>query len=110
MTEDKYNLDTINERVGHELIKRRGDSFDIGEITESPQEQDIIVRVLQNPRQLADMLNVTEEQANNISAVITGAGAGLASKYLGKHFGNAVAGGFGGFLAGLVAEKIMGKR
>jgi len=40
---------------------------------------------------------------------ITGAGAGLAAKYLGKHFGNAVAGGFGGFLAGLVAEKIIGK-
>ena len=91
------------------ITRRRGDSFDIGELVESPQERDIIVRVLENPDRLAEMLNITETQAGNISAAITGAGAGLASKYLGKHFGNAVAGGFGGFLAGLIAEKMLGK-
>ena len=106
-----------NEEVSHALqvlrehgVQRRGDSFDIGDITEAPVEQDAIIRIMQNPGQLQDILNITESQAENISATITGVGSGLAAKYLGKHFGNAVAGGFGGFLAGLVAEKVMGKR
>ena len=108
MTEEK-DLDIVREQVGRELARRRGDSFDIGEFAEPSQEQDLIVRIMQDPSQLQNLLNITEGQAENITAAITGAGAGLASKYLGKHFGNAVAGGFGGFLAGLVAEKIMGK-
>ena len=108
MNEEKY-LDTVREQTSHDLAKRRGDSFDIGEFSESPQERDMIVRIMQNPNQLRELLNITEEQADNISAAITGAGAGIAAKYLGKHFGGAVAGGFGGFLAGMIAEKIVGK-
>ena len=106
MTEDRY-LDTKQE-VSRELARRRGDSFDIGEYTE-PQQQDMIVQIMQNPRQLADMLSITEEQAVNIRAAITGAGAGLSSKYLAKHFGDAVAGAFGGFVGGLISHKIFNK-
>ena len=104
--EDDSSLDVIRTRE----LQVRGDSFDIGDKSEGPmQEQDIIVRIMQNPSQLQDLLNVSDEQAGNISSAITGIGAGLAAKYLGKHCGGAVAGGFGGFLAGMIAEKIIGK-
>ena len=108
MVEDRYDLDAIREKVGHELV-RRGDSFDIGELAKSSQEQDIIVKIMQNPSQLQELLNIDEAQAENIKAVLTGAGAGLASKYLAKHFGDAVAGGFGGFVGGIIAQKLLGK-
>ena len=108
MTEDRYNLDTIREKVGHELV-RRGDSFDIGEITESPQEQDIFIKVMQNPQQLANMLGLDEKQAENLRAAITGAGAGLSSKFLANAFGDEIAGAVGGFLGGYIAKRVIGK-
>ena len=104
-----YDLDIV-EPTKHELV-RRGDSFDIGSTDRSistvPQE-DILIRIVQNPSQLQELLGLTEQQTENIRAVLIGAGAGAASKYLGKHFGHAVAGGFGGFVSGLIADKIMG--
>jgi len=103
---EERHLDT---RVDRELV-RRGDSFDIGELTESPEEQDTLIRIVQNPQQLQELLNIDEAQAENIRAVLTGAGAGLAHKYLSKHFGDAVAGGFGGFIGGLIANKVLGGR
>ena len=106
MEENRY-LGSVKE--GQELVSRRGDSFDIGSLAESSQEQDIIVKALQNPGQLQDLLNIDETQLENIKAVLTGAGAGLASKYLARHFGSAIAGGFGGFVGGLIAEKLLGK-
>lgn len=106
MNEDRYDLDTTKEKTG-ELVRRRGDGFDIGELV--PQEQDMIVKIMQNPQQLQDLLNLNEKQAENIKALVTGAGAGIASKYLAKHFGDAVAGGFGGFVGGLIANKLLGK-
>ena len=109
MSENRYILDTSKEKVGHDLV-RRGDSFDIGEVAESSQEQDMIVRIIQNPRQLSELLNISEAQANNIKAAITGAGAGLSSKYLSKHFGDAVAGAFGGLVGGIIAHKLLGKK
>jgi len=94
------------------LVQRRGDSFDIGEYL--PQNvpnvpQDDVFRIIQNPEQLQDLLNINEEQAANIRAVITGAGAGLAHKYLSKPFGDAVAGGLGGLIGGIIASKLLRK-
>ena len=85
-----------------------GDSFDIGStsLTKHPD----IITILQNPTQLAGILDINEEQANNIRALIVGGGAGLSSKYLSKTFGSAVAGAFGGLIAGLLAEKIFKPR
>ena len=108
MNEEKY-LDTVREQTSHDLAKRRGDSFDIGEFSESPQERDMIVRIMQNPRQLADMLNLDEKQADNLRAAITGAGAGLSSKFLANAFGDEIAGAVGGFLGGYIARRIIGK-
>ena len=107
MSEERYDLDTVRENISRELVRRRGDSFDIGELTQGPQEQDMIVRIMQNPTQLQDLLNINEEQAENIRAVLVGAGAGVSTKYLSKHFGSSVAGAFGAFLSGIIADKIM---
>ena len=104
--ENRY--DTAKD-ISRELAKRRGDSFDIGELTESPTEQDMIVRIMQNPRQLADMLNLSEKQAENTRAAITAAGAGLSSKFLSQHFGDEIAGAIGGFLGGYISKRIIGK-
>jgi len=91
-----------------QLAVRRGDSFDIGEtkaVTASPD----IINIIQNPDQLSQILGVNEEQAQNIKAVIVGGGAGLSVKYLSKYFGSPVAGAFGGFLTGLIADKLFKK-
>ena len=94
---------------GKEIITRRGDSFDIGNIVTTPQEKDIITRALQNPEQLAEMLNLDEAQARNVKSIITGAGAGLSSKFLSSTFGDEIAGAFGGFLGAYVARRLIGK-
>ena len=104
--DNPYELEVV-EPVKHELITR-GDSFDIGSTDRPVSQEDILVRIVQNPNQLQELLGLTEQQTENIRAVLIGAGAGAASKYLGKHFGHAVAGGFGGFISGLIADKIMG--
>jgi len=91
---------------------RRGDSFDIGgggqQGSQAITNPDII-NILQNPNQLAQMLNITEEQAENIRAAIVAGGAGLSSKFLSKHFGSSVAGAIGGFLGGFIADKLFKK-
>lgn len=89
------------------VVTSRGDSFDLGssnpaQITQSPE----IIRVLQDPSQLAALLGVSVAQAENIRAVLVGGGAALSTKYLSKHFGSAVAGALGGFMAGLIADKV----
>ena len=106
---DNYALDTDEEQnTIQAIVKHRGDSFDIGStsLTKHPD----IITILQNPTQLAGILDINEEQANNIRALIVGGGAGLSSKYLSKTFGSAVAGAFGGLVAGLLAEKIFKPR
>lgn len=108
---DNYVLDPNSEE--HQLVKNRGDSFDIGNIvTRSPTtnpniSSPEIIRVLQNPDQLAALLGVSVAQAENIKAMLVGGGAALSTKYLSKHFGSAVAGALGGFLAGMIADKVI---
>ena len=104
---EERNLD--RQEMGQEVIRRRGDSFDIGETAETPTERDMIVRIMENPRQLAEMLNLDEKQADNVRAAITGAGAGLSSKFLSQTFGDEIAGAVGGFLGGWVAKRLIGK-
>jgi len=90
-------------------IVSRGDSFDIGSREVMVREPEVI-RIIQNPGQLAELLNIDMEQANNIKALITGGGAGMSAKYLSKYFGSSVSGAFGGFIAGIIADKIFGNR
>jgi len=89
-------------------VVKRGDSFDIGEVGQGQQE--IISAVIQNPEKLAELLNLTEEQANNIRSLITGAGAGLSSKFLATALGEEIAGALGGFIGGFVAKRVIGRK
>ena len=100
-----YNEQDIQQRT--EIVSRRGDSFDIGHDSHALVPHDQIIRILQNPKQLADMLNLSEAQAENLKAAITGAGAGLSSKILSQHFGDEIAGMIGGFLGGYVAKRFI---
>ena len=88
-------------------IIRRGDSFDIGtDIVKQPE----VLNILQNPGQLENLLDLTESQAENLRAVITGGGAGLASKFLSKYFGDEIAGAIGGFLGAHVAKRVVKRK
>ncbi len=109
MGDNTYVLDpNSEERQIQPIVKNRGDSFDIGNINGAPiNSSPEIIRVLQNPDQLAALLGVSVAQAENIRAVLVGGGAALSTKYLSKHFGSAVAGALGGFLAGMVADKVI---
>ena len=107
MENNDFELETIKP-VRHEIVTR-GDGFDIGSADKPISQEDILVRIVQNPNQLQELLGLTTQQTENIRAVLIGAGAGAASKYLGKHFGHAVAGGFGGFISGIIVDKLMGE-
>ena len=91
---------------------RRGDAFDVGSYggeaeIEEPGGQ--LVELLSNPSKLIESLNLTEEQANNVSSLIAGSGAGLGYKMLSKYIGGELAAAGGAFFAAYVARKIMRK-
>ena len=89
-------------------IIKRGDSFDIGSSQALTKDPDVI-NILQNPNQLAQLLDINEQQAENIRAAIVGGGAGVSVKFLSKHFGSPIAGAFGGFVAGIIADRLFKK-
>ena len=100
---DDYVVDE-EDNVQAIVSKRRGDSFDLGEqITQNTS----LAKLMQNPAQLASALNLTEKQAENVRSIITGSGAGLASKFLARTFGDEIAGAIGGFLGGYVSKRIL---
>ena len=105
MENEETYLD-LAEPVKRALI-RRGDSFDIGDTDSPVSQEDILIKIVQNPSQLQEMLGLTEKQADNIRAALTGAGAGISSKFLSRAFGEEIAGAIGGFLGGHIARKIV---
>lgn len=107
-SEEEQALETQEVGSRAPAIVSRGDSFDIGNQGSAVQNPQII-NILQNPNALAQLLNINADQAENIRAAIVGGGAGLSTKYLSKHFGSPIAGAFGGFLAGLLADKVFKK-
>lgn len=66
----------------------------------------MLMEIVKNPGKLQQQFNLTEKQATNVVALITGSGAALSSKYLSQALGNEIAGAIGGFLAGHVAKKL----
>jgi len=107
--DEEEELDIDIPRHNHQLV-RRGDGFDIGDYEPEPAgSQDQLIKIIQNPGQLSKMLSLNEEQVENVASIITGSGAGLASKYLSKYFGDEIAGAFGGFVGGFLAKKMKGR-
>jgi hypothetical protein len=100
--EIKQALEIIKNRS----LARRNDSFDIGEeIVNVEPQSDNVINIIQNPSKLADMLGLSERQAENVSAIITGGVAGASSKFLSKYIGEELAGAIGGFLGGYVSKR-----
>ena len=63
--------------------------------------------ILGNPGALKQMFGLTDVQAKNVRAFISGGGSGLALKYLGDLLGEELAAGFGGFLSAYLAKRIV---
>ena len=84
----------------------RGDGFDIGVPAISEKQNTDLVRILQNPQQIANSLGLTEEQVENICSVITGTGTGVAYKYLNKYFGGEISAMIGAGLSAHLVKKL----
>ena len=83
-------------------VIKRGDGFDIGEGSPSPE----VITIMQNPDQLVNLLNLTPEQATNVASIVAAGGAGLGYKFLSQIIGGELAGAVGGFLGGYVAKRL----
>ena len=100
-----------------------GDSFDTGSNYPSvqgqrlpaqsprraPQQEDILIKALSNPSGFVEELGLSDEQAQNLRALVTGGGAALGVKYLGNAFGEPIAGALGALLGGYVSKKVVKK-
>lgn len=103
------------------MPEREGlDAFDIGRYRSVSNPQDIIdmrqgktndalAEILSNPKGLMTALNLSRKEAENIRSLVVGAGAGGVHKLLSKHLGDEIAGAIGGFLAGYIAKRVIGK-
>ena len=63
--------------------------------------------ILGNPGALKQMFGLSDVQAKNVRAIISGSGSGLALKYLGDLLGEELAAGLGGFLSAYLAKRIV---
>ena len=91
-------------------VANRGDSFDIGgEVESYDNPQEAISTYLSNPKQLGQLFHLTDKEAENVCALITGGGSALSYKMLSQYIGSELAGAVGGYLGGLVARKVVGK-
>ena len=90
-----------------EVIKeRRGDSFDIGENLPATVEPEVI-RILQNPHELADMLHLTEQQADNLRSLIIGGGTGGVHRLLSRYFGDEASAVIGALASTWLSRKVI---
>lgn len=70
--------------------------------------QTALTRFLSNPEGLSRQFNLTPAQVANVRAILGGAGAGFSIRVLGPIIGEQLAGALGGFLAPILARKIVG--
>jgi hypothetical protein len=102
----------------------RGDSFDVGQaqpqsnpnqgqpaqvIRRGGGQEDILIQALSNPSAFVDEMGLTDEQATNLRALVTGGGAALGAKYLSNAFGEPIAGALGALLGGYISKKVVKK-
>ena len=73
-----------------------------------PSKEAMLLKLIENPSQLARQLNLTSEQALNVRSLVTGAGTAAAVKYLSDSIGTELAGAIGGFLTGFLAKRLFG--
>lgn len=107
-----YGADEGIQVVGNKVTPYRGDDFDIGQPSRAGTMDDVEVHAVQQPfntQSLTSQLGLSAEQAENVMALISGAGTAAAVKYLGKLFGPEIAAAIGGALAAHVGKKLMKK-
>lgn len=81
----------------------------------SNQSNPIIARLASNPQRLISLFGMTPKQAQNVSQIITGTGAGLGSvalqrmlaPHIGKRMAAALGGGLGGYFTAAILENLM---
>ena len=66
-----------------------------------------LAKLLENPASLQGLLNLNPEQSRNVKALVTGAGAGLAVKYFGKHVGDELAAVAGAAISAYLARRLV---
>lgn len=97
-------------QVLQEHATRRGDSFDIGEeqqTTAIQQRSPHIVDILNNPSQLAESLDLTPEQAENLRSLAIGGGTGGIHKLLNKQLGDVPSAMIGAAISSWIVKKIL---
>jgi len=97
-----------NEIIEGEIVQR-GDSFDVGhEIEQYQQPQPTsISSLMSNPKALMGMLNLDDSQAENVSAILAGAGGAAGYKWLRKYIGDELAAAAGAGLAAYITKKLL---
>jgi len=68
-----------------------------------------LLRMIQNPTELQRLFSLDPEQAKTVKALATSGGTFAAVRLLAEYIGTPLAGAAGGFLAGLISDKLLGK-
>lgn len=92
-------------------LERRGDDFDLGQGGSGLVDKErmgALEPYLSNPQQLMNILNINEKQAKNVKSILVASGTGAAHRYLSELIGGPLAGAVGGFLSGIIADKLTG--
>lgn len=104
----------------NQIVVRRNDSFDVeptqpgqGQTQQIPvrqnSSQDVLIQAMSNPTEFIESMGLSDQQAQNLRALLTGGGAALATKYLGDALSEPVAGALGAILGGIVSQKVVKK-
>ena len=111
MTEEQRYIEAEFHEVPEDTAQpARGDSFDIGSgASREMVPKDMFSEFISNPKGLANILNVTPKQAENIASILAGAGAGAGYKFLAKYIGGELASALGGFLGAHISGRILKK-
>ena len=81
---------------------------ELAELGDGPQASQALMRLIQNPGLIKGQFNLSDTQAVNVKALISGAGTGVAVKYLSQHIGTELSAIVGAFLSSYMARKIFG--
>ena len=79
------------------------------------QPSTLVAALAQNPQQLVSLFGMTPKQAQNVSQIITGAGAGLGvvalqkmlERHIGRRMAAAIGGGLGGYFTAAILENLL---
>ncbi len=91
---------------------RRGDGFDIGEVVtdDGDSNSDNIINIIQNPNKLVESFGLSDKQAENVKALLIGAGTATSNKLFSKYIGDELSAVVGAAISSHVIKKIIKPR